>query len=151
MAWNEDGQRILGIGRTDSADGFGVSNLLCELAVGDGFAVGNFLQIFPDALLKVGSVHKEWDFKFVKSAGEIFLKLTRNFDEKGAILFPIFVRNFILSPAEEPDSVQATFVCNEAERTDGSFLHRGEICPHSAILLPLSFFCSHVAPVLNFA
>ena len=52
MARDDDGKRVAAIGEADGANGGGVADALGQFAVGDGDAVRDLLQGFPDAALE---------------------------------------------------------------------------------------------------
>ena len=75
------------------ADGTGFAGAAGELAVADGFAMGDAGDLLPDALLEIGAVEVERDGEVGALAGEEFVELPGGFAEDGmfGLELPVFL------------------------------------------------------------
>src|SRR5690348_18233039 len=71
VARNDNWYGIRAVGQPDGAAGFGIADAVRKLAVGDGFAIGNFQQLFPHKLLKVSAFWRERKIKSFELGREI--------------------------------------------------------------------------------
>ena len=76
MARHDDGVRVLANGCTYGANGVGIANVVGDVAIRAGVAVGNALQGVPHSALKWGApCGMQWHVKGMALAAEIFCQL----------------------------------------------------------------------------
>src|SRR5437016_2282723 len=78
MAWNYDGDGVLAIRSAHGARCFRITNAFCELAVGDGFAVGDLLEPAPHGSLEFRSLRCERQIEFGARTCEVFAQLANS-------------------------------------------------------------------------
>jgi hypothetical protein len=132
VARNDNRKRILAVGCTYGANSLWVTDSPGKLSIANGFAVRNLLEILPNFLLEIRAIHTQRNFKFPQSAREIFLELALYLCEKSWVFFPIVVRGFVLASAQEPYGIEAAFIGNKAQWTDGSIAESAEVHSHEA-------------------
>lgn len=76
MAGDQDGDRVFTVGIGDGAGGFGISESLGFLGVGERFAVGDGAEHLPDLFLKRGALRIEREGKTAPLPFEIFVELS---------------------------------------------------------------------------
>src|SRR5690606_17863876 len=95
VAGDDDGDGVLAVGQSHGADCLGSADAFGDVFVADGYAIGDFRQRLPDALLKGSALGARWQIEVAQFAGEIspqlfnggaknlriFLSLGRNFFE----------------------------------------------------------------------
>ena len=79
MAWRDDGDRILAIGRAHGPDGPGMADRTRYLRIGSGLSKGYGKERVPDFLLEVGSNELEWQIEGLAIPAEIALQLVLGF------------------------------------------------------------------------
>ncbi len=75
MAGQKNRDGIFPVCSTDRAAGGGLSQLFCNVLVGNRLAVRNFSQNRPDSALEGGSLRAEREVKFPALSAEIFFQL----------------------------------------------------------------------------
>src|SRR5215470_13324845 len=132
MTGDDDGDRIRTVGHADSAYRFGISDLFGELQIGDGFSVGDSLQLSPHAQLKRCAVKDEREIERLPLPSEVFAELLLGGEKRGArsVLMRPFDRSpgcvgILLAPSlDKPDLVKTPVVAHEQKRAYRAFKSR---------------------------
>src|ERR1035437_3141709 len=134
MTRDHDGDGVGSVGGAHCAHGFGGSNGRGDLSVAPGFPVGDRLQLPPDALLKIRSLHVQGQVEFPQLSSKICLQLSCSLAEQGV---GVVARAWSGWKGLEFNGANSRFACNQSKpqivyKLNLGPLEHGNSLPHRA-------------------
>ncbi len=121
MARDDDRNRILAIRQADGANGRGLADCLCLLAVAASLAVRNFCESLPCPELKWGATHIKGYLKVAELSGKVSVELGNDGGEMDRILDGLGGYLKVMTLAIQIEPTKSFFRGDQTNRAD----HRG--------------------------
>jgi hypothetical protein len=121
MTGDDDGNRIGAVGQADCPRSVGIAEAAGELAVRDGFSVGDFAESFPDGELEYCARGREREIEIFQVSREVGAELTDGFLQAFRVFMPRGIGRCRATSVHKIDAAQAGVIGGEQERAEWAF------------------------------